>query len=69
MNDIDTETNNYWTKKYGDKGIKCYRECGFYITNRLIPEPYEHKLYFVCMEQCIKKLNKTTDNLKNSLNN
>jgi hypothetical protein len=67
MSGIDTETNNYWTRQYGDKGIKCYRECGYYITKRLIPELYDHQLYFVCMEKCIKKLNKTDANPKKKL--
>jgi hypothetical protein len=65
MSGIDTETNNYWTRKYGDKGIKCYRKCCSYLTKKIIPEPYEHQLYFVCMEKCIKNLNKTTNNLNN----
>jgi hypothetical protein len=58
MSSIDTETNNYWTRQYGDKGIKCYKKCYYYLANRLIPEPYEHQLYFSCMEKCIKNLNK-----------
>lgn len=56
---LDTENNNYWTKKHGAVGKSCYKECNWHMTS-LVPTQHEHALYFCCMEKCVKdKLEKS----------